>query len=1421
MADTATVVEGKIKYREGKKWKSRWCVLKKPSPVADCLQLLLYKDVHESLRAGGRVKTSLMLEGYYGLESGFSFDKEVNVLAIICQKHIAVMAFDNRENLILFEVKIRRSLGQEFQFPVQLVKVPSGSRLSVEGVRLLIHGLQFCLTAHVPPRILHSWNVTDLRRFGTVDGKFCFEGGSRCGKGTGAHALQTDQAEEITEILRLNSLGSSSASFKPSNNRSSQLLDYSLASPEALWPPPGAHSPGPDRTGMLACCHGVASAEDEFGCRKRHSVSVTDFHRSGAASFQDKLRLMSIENLERQRLMAIYDVPPKYPRKLVESSHSSKPDSESALESSNDAASSDPAWKSSVQQHSAVVGSDQCHVNKHTGHLQGNTVPIRTARVITSPNGREYCIPRSLNTTVFDSIVNAQVDSTKRTEALQKLQKQESHLHQEIILLDQMLQGCHPEGDAETLSINTCGSLTLKKDLAESEIHSMEHSSCSSTPAQITQKAASLPPKIGASIRKETYYSTGQAGHLNSLSDNCMLPLKEQDRNGDLCGSPLSPHLRSKLEKIPLNSHLNTPLPYVNLAKYDQEMDSGHVYLPGNGSSDGSHVALGHRLHRNLVGGSLANLGASRGRVGITPSRCFSETHIGPGPLDQKRVSSVHPSSKNNAAAAAEEFKLSGNILQEMDDIPPPTTYAPPVPYPRPHTATVTAAFSLDLDSPPSTQAPPVPSSPSLIVSFPQREPIYANEPVSSPPVPPPRKRSSTPPLELPPELPPKGPVLLRKTKQRSQGFANINNDFTPPVPARSRSRSVGSQGKFYGHDNSPVPNSPTSSVSDAGSVQMEENYLSMGSPKSQPRSKAKECLQSNGKETETVLIPATVFITNSPKTRCRGVSAAVSRGNADVLSGYMDMANMFVEETKTDSISNRPKLEPPQPKELHNSEEVDSSQVNAFGESNYMEMSTFSPHPPHPPQRKSVVLKNLEVLQTYVSTTPAGEFTRTSYNQVFSTSNLSTEHDNIPIYGARPAIPFTNLKSFEQKQNKSYVNTFIPSREYNVPLPEPPKKEEGFFARLMRRNSKDKGTTHSQENLNATKNRTSVFERSLSEQGDQEEKTNYKLKLGRRRSASFPNRLSFQETSPTATAPSKRDAPPPLPPSLPKPTTPVGASQSLCIHAEESSNQSNASTSRGAAHQSNPTDTSSVHDLSDDSDLAPLLKANVSKSELQVLTVLHMQQDIAVPLARTCSDLTAYKITHSSLSSSESSKTDDEKLQDLKRQSLVTDIAEIKAKMTLPLGKPMLSAKEEAKAIALHVASIPPFIPPKMKKTQLSPVTEVGSPVGHTQSPPLLSSSSHPHPLLPSAPNQDEAIYVDMKELLPQRGPALPAAASLHPYNCPREQKQRARATLRITPAVQDEDGNIWVPRHDPDPGGTSLTFPPRSRVSGLDSDV
>ena len=61
---------------------------------------------------GGNPKTTFPLDGFYGLESGICYDKETSVLAIICQKLITLLAFESRETLIQFEIKIRRSLGE-------------------------------------------------------------------------------------------------------------------------------------------------------------------------------------------------------------------------------------------------------------------------------------------------------------------------------------------------------------------------------------------------------------------------------------------------------------------------------------------------------------------------------------------------------------------------------------------------------------------------------------------------------------------------------------------------------------------------------------------------------------------------------------------------------------------------------------------------------------------------------------------------------------------------------------------------------------------------------------------------------------------------------------------------------------------------------------------------------------------------------------------------------------------------------------------------------------------------------------------------------------------------------------------------------------------------------------------------------------
>jgi hypothetical protein len=35
----------------------------------------------------------------------------------------------------------------------------------------------------IPPKLSGFWPLDQLRRFGAIDGKFCFEGGSFCGKG--------------------------------------------------------------------------------------------------------------------------------------------------------------------------------------------------------------------------------------------------------------------------------------------------------------------------------------------------------------------------------------------------------------------------------------------------------------------------------------------------------------------------------------------------------------------------------------------------------------------------------------------------------------------------------------------------------------------------------------------------------------------------------------------------------------------------------------------------------------------------------------------------------------------------------------------------------------------------------------------------------------------------------------------------------------------------------------------------------------------------------------------------------------------------------------------------------------------------------------------------------------------------------------
>ncbi|XP_049876318.1 uncharacterized protein LOC126373959 [Pectinophora gossypiella] len=207
MADASpatSIIEGTVKFRDGKKWKSRWCVMRKLSPVADCVHLQLYKDLKERQK-NGQTKSSLSLQQYLGFESGFTLDKESNTLAILCEDVVPVLAFDTRESLIQWRVKVQHNLGSSKEFAAVIISSPSERNIRAGPVRLHACGPRLALCANRPPEVLALWEVKLLRRFGIVDKRFCVEGGSRCGRGEGLFVFAAEGGRDLTELLNLHS----------------------------------------------------------------------------------------------------------------------------------------------------------------------------------------------------------------------------------------------------------------------------------------------------------------------------------------------------------------------------------------------------------------------------------------------------------------------------------------------------------------------------------------------------------------------------------------------------------------------------------------------------------------------------------------------------------------------------------------------------------------------------------------------------------------------------------------------------------------------------------------------------------------------------------------------------------------------------------------------------------------------------------------------------------------------------------------------------------------------------------------------------------------------------------------------------------------------------------------------------------------
>lgn len=125
-------------------------------------------------------------------------DKESQTLALVLREALVIFAFDTRESLMRWQVRVTSQFEEGQHFLAHLIQLPNKSKLPSGSVRVHVQNRRFSLTHGIPPKLVHTWDMVDLRRYGALEGsRFCFEGGSRCNKGEGVHVLRLDDPQEL------------------------------------------------------------------------------------------------------------------------------------------------------------------------------------------------------------------------------------------------------------------------------------------------------------------------------------------------------------------------------------------------------------------------------------------------------------------------------------------------------------------------------------------------------------------------------------------------------------------------------------------------------------------------------------------------------------------------------------------------------------------------------------------------------------------------------------------------------------------------------------------------------------------------------------------------------------------------------------------------------------------------------------------------------------------------------------------------------------------------------------------------------------------------------------------------------------------------------------------------------------------------
>uniref|UniRef100_A0A3B4T839 Docking protein 7 n=1 Tax=Seriola dumerili TaxID=41447 RepID=A0A3B4T839_SERDU len=210
MTDTV-VAEGQVKFRDGKKWKTRWVVLRKPSPVAGRLcgfyfyilllfLLSVFTHLHQdhfshvNIIGGHKERLNVTLE----VQPGPGYDGVSYTLSILCLAHMLVLGFNSRDTLLAWDARIRYSLGEVHRFSVN---VEPGTKLESGPASLHLCNNLLVLTRGLPPVVIGHWKLSALRRYGAVPNGFVFEGGTRCGYWAGVFFLSCSEGEQISFLF--------------------------------------------------------------------------------------------------------------------------------------------------------------------------------------------------------------------------------------------------------------------------------------------------------------------------------------------------------------------------------------------------------------------------------------------------------------------------------------------------------------------------------------------------------------------------------------------------------------------------------------------------------------------------------------------------------------------------------------------------------------------------------------------------------------------------------------------------------------------------------------------------------------------------------------------------------------------------------------------------------------------------------------------------------------------------------------------------------------------------------------------------------------------------------------------------------------------------------------------------------------------